>query len=202
MTHAVPEGDILVHSGDLTNVGEMREIIEVGNWFRELSTRFQFIVYCAGNHYWMFQRNRSMALELMNLDPEKVIYLEDSATTVMGLKVYGSPVQPTFFDWAFNVDRGPAIKRYWDLIPEDLDVLITHGPPMGIGDQSVPWIGSKHLGCEELMAAVERTKPKIHAFGHIHGGRGQTKYENTLFLNAAICNEAYSPVNPPIVIEV
>lgn len=205
----IPEGDLLIHAGDFTNVGRMNEIASVGIWLRNLGKRFPLgVVVVAGNHDWMFQKNQMMARQLLNNGliggdrTSEIIYLEDSLVTVKGLKIYGSPWQPTFFDWAFNLDRGEAIKHKWDLIPEGLDILITHGPPMGIHDQSAPHLGSEHLGCEELLAAVERTKPKIHVFGHIHGGYGKTQYVNTLFINAAICDEQYSPRNAPIVVEI
>ena len=146
-----------------------------------------------------------MALQLLNNgiigDAEgRIMYLEDSGVEIKGLKIYGSPHQPTFFDWAFNVRRG-KLKQYWDRIPEGLDILITHGPPKGILDQSEPHLGSEHLGCDELMAAVERVKPKLHVFGHIHGGYGKVGYVNTTFINASICDEQYRPTNQPWVIE-
>lgn len=201
---AVPDGDILVHAGDATMRGQMNEITAFGAWFRGLPHKHK--IFVPGNHDWMFQRNRTMALSLLNNglignERKPVLYLEDSGITVEGLKIYGSPWQPTFFDWAFNLDRGAAIKHKWDLIPEGLDVLVTHGPPMGIHDQAEPHLGSEHIGCEELLAAVERVKPKIHVFGHIHGGYGKTQYVNTLFVNASTCTEQYKPLNEPIVIE-
>ena len=205
MLHPVPDGDILLHCGDGTNVGRMNEIAAFGVWFRSFPHKYK--IFIAGNHDWMFEKNRFTAVQLLNQGlignerkPE-IIYLEDSGTTIEGLKIYGSPWQPRFFDWAFNLDRGEAIKKKWDLIPDGLDILITHGPPMGIQDQVTPHLGSDHLGCEELMKAVERTKPKVHIFGHIHGGYGKVQYPNTLFANAAICTESYKPINEPIVID-
>lgn len=202
----LPEGDLLVHAGDLTSLGRMSEIAAAGAWLRHAGEKFPLgVVVVAGNHDWMFQRNRTMALQLLNNGilgdgAGKIVYLEDSGVEVGGLKIYGSPHQPTFFDWAFNLDP-EEIKRRWDMIPEGLDILITHGPPRGILDQSAPHLGSEHLGCPELMKAVERTKPKVSVFGHIHGGHGQMKYVNTHFINASICDESYKPRNPPIVVE-
>lgn len=206
MTHPIPDGDILIHAGDGTNVGRMNEVAAFGVWFRSLPHAHK--IFVAGNHDWMFEKNRSMAVQLLNQgilnlfsDKPEIIYLEDSGVTIEGLKIYGSPWQPTFLDWAFNLDRGEAIREKWDLIPEGLDILITHGPPMGIHDQTAPHLGSEHIGCEELMKAVERAKPKVHVFGHIHGGYGKTQYPNTLFVNAAICDEAYKPWREPVVID-
>jgi Icc-related predicted phosphoesterase len=90
--------------------------------------------------------------------------------------------------------RGSSSLRYWNLIPENLDVLITHGPPFGILDQTAP--GEAHLGCEELRDAVERKKPRVHLFGHIHGGAGTFENEATRFVNAAYLNERYKPFDP------
>ena len=205
MTHPVPDGDILIHAGDGTNVGRMNEIAAFGVWLRSFPHKHK--IFIAGNHDWMFEKNPTVAVQLLNQgilglnNKSGIVYLQDNITEIEGLKIYGSPWQPAFFNWAFNLDRGEAIKRKWDMIPEGLDILITHGPPMGIQDQITAHLGSEHLGCEELMKAVERAKPKIHVFGHIHGGYGKVQYPNTLFANAAICTEAYKPINEPIVID-
>jgi predicted phosphodiesterase len=205
MSAPIPDGDILIHAGDGTNVGRMNEIAATGVWLRSLPHKHK--IFIAGNHDWMFEKNRAMAVQLLNQGltgdtlNSKIVYLEDSAVEIEGLKIYGSPWQPRFLDWAFNLDRGETIKQKWDLIPEGLDILITHGPPMGILDQVSPVLGTDHLGCEELIKAVERAKPKVHVFGHIHGGYGKVQYPNTLFVNAAICDEAYKPWREPVVID-
>src|SRR5271170_4080000 len=179
MLAPVPDGDILIHAGDATMMGRMNEIAAAGVWMRNLPHKHK--IFVAGNHDWMFEKNPTLAVDLFNqgilglTDKPGSTYLQDSEVTVEGLRIYGSPWQPRFYDWAFNLDRGAAIKAKWDLIPEGLDVLITHGPPMGIHDQITPHLGSNHLGCEELMTAVERVKPKIHVYGHIHGGYGKTQ---------------------------
>jgi Icc-related predicted phosphoesterase len=150
----------------------------------------------AGNHDFSFEKQ----IIKDSFDYGRVIYLEDSGTEIEGLKIYGSPVQPWFCDWAFNVHRGAAIKKYWDKIPEGLDILITHGPPNIILDQSI--LGrSDHLGCEDLLANLAITKPKIHVFGHIHGSYGRWDSANTKYINASVVNEAYQVVNEPQVIE-
>jgi Icc-related predicted phosphoesterase len=84
--------------------------------------------------------------------------------------------------------------RYWDLIPDSLDVLITHGPPFGILDQTAP--GEMHLGCKELLMAVEMKRPRVHLFGHIHGGAGTFESKATRFVNAAYLDERYRPMEP------
>lgn len=86
--------------------------------------------------------------------------------TVEGLRIYGSPWQPEYGNWAFNLDRGAPLKAKWDLIPEGVDILITHGPPKGFGGQT----REGDVGCDDLLEAVNRVKPLIHVFGHIHEG--------------------------------
>ena len=123
-----------------------------------------------------------------------VTYLQDEATTIMGLKFYGSPWQPRFFDWAFNADRGKPLADIWAKIPEDTDVLVTHGPPFGILDQT--WRGEK-VGCQDLLARVRIIRPRFHLFGHIHEGYGAFQNESTVFLNGSICDLNYNLGNLP-----
>ena len=128
------------------------------------------------------------------------IYLENSRMELLGLKIWGSPVQPEFNNWSFNVARGTAIRRYWEMIPADTDVLVTHGPPFGVLDQVNP--STAHLGCEELAKVIEEIKPRLHLFGHIHGGHGSSASNGTQFVNASVVNEAYRLVYEPQVVEI
>jgi Icc-related predicted phosphoesterase len=95
----------------------------------------------------------------------------------------------------FNRARGMEIKRHWDLIPIDTDVLITHGPPMGIRDLCA---NGERVGCEDLLQAIISIKPRIHAFGHIHEGQGTTRVDKTIFVNACCLDERYNPAHDPI----
>jgi Icc-related predicted phosphoesterase len=130
----------------------------------------------------------------------KIIYLQDRAIELNGVKFYGSPWQPEFCNWAFNLSRDTGeLGDKWAMIPEDTDVLITHGPPMGILDKCDH---GKRVGCEELFNEVtHRVKPKIHVFGHIHEEYGTHKTDDTLFVNASTCTVMYEPTNPPIVVD-
>ena len=130
--------------------------------------------------------------------PEGVHYLNDSGLELEGLSFWGSPITPTFFNWAFNRDRGEPIRRHWDLIPEGVDILLTHGPPYGIRDLNFQGILT---GCEELNQKIWELRPKLHVFGHIHEAYGVTEVEGTQFVNAAIVDLANKPVNQPVVIE-
>lgn len=189
----VPDGDVLIHAGDATFKGDAHEIRAFRDWFGALPHEHK--VFVAGNHDWGFQMQRSAAVGLL---PAGCHYLEDSGVTIDGIKFWGSPWQPWFLSWAFNLPRGAALKKHWDMIPEGTDVLITHSPPYGVGD----WVErGENVGCEEMLKAVERIKPRLHVFGHIHGGYGEYEIGKTRFVNASICDESYQPVNKPIVVE-
>ena len=103
---SVPDGDVLVHSGDATITGTVAEIKNFNTWFSALPHRHK--VFIAGNHDWLFERENAAARELLS---DNITYLQDSAVEIEGLKFYGSPWQPRFFDWAFNLDRGPELAR-------------------------------------------------------------------------------------------
>ncbi len=125
----VPDGDILIHAGDATTVGTHEQIRRFSDWFASLPHPHK--VFVAGNHDWLFEKDNDSARSL--LDPA-IVYLQDSAIEIDGLKIYGSPWQPRFFDWAFNLNRGQEMAEKWAMIPDDIDILITHGPPNGILD--------------------------------------------------------------------
>ena len=207
----VPHGDLLIHAGDLSSSGTYREVAAAAQWLGSLPHRHKIAI--AGNHDLLFERQPTQAAALLR--SAGVIYLQDSGTNVDGLSIYGSPWQPEFMHWAFNVQRG-QLAKYWKQIPTGLDILITHGPPYGILDQRIPpgmrrfapwedeepFAGSDHVGDEELLAAVERVKPRVHVFGHIHSGYGVTQNQHTGFYNASLCDENYEPIHEPWVIDV
>ena len=195
---ALPPGDLLVHCGDLCRQGDLAELAEAAAWL--LAQPHPHKIVIAGNHDWAFVTDPAAARALL----PGVTYLQDAAATINGLRVYGSPWQPRFFDWAFNLDRGAPLKAKWDLIPADTDVLITHGPPQGIGD--LCYDGAK-VGCEELLAALGRVRPRVHVFGHIHEAYGTTELRHpdgrvTICVNASTCDLRYRAVNPPVVIDI
>jgi Icc-related predicted phosphoesterase len=196
----VPDGDILIHSGDATITGTVEEVKRFSRWFSGLPHRHR--VFVAGNHDWLFERDDQLARSLLGTS---ITYLRDSSAVIAGLKIYGSPWQPRFFDWAFNLNRGAEIAEKWKLIPNDIDVLITHGPPHGILDAiPKPW-GVENSGCENLRERVEAIaslgRLKLHAFGHIHCGYGTYDEFGIRFVNASTCDEQYEPTQPPIVID-
>lgn len=170
----IPDGDVFVHAGDFLQHGSLDELHSVVSWLRRLPHRHKIVI--AGNHDWCFAQNAAIAQQMLS---NVATYLEDSATTVEGVPIWGSPWQPEFFRWAFNLARGPALRERWDRIPVDLGVLITHGPPRGIGDL----VGGEHVGCDDLLEAVGRTRPALHLYGHIHEAGGLWREGQTVFAN-------------------
>jgi Icc-related predicted phosphoesterase len=189
----VPDGDLLIHAGDATLQGTVDEIIEFNAWFSALPHKHK--IFIAGNHDWLFQLQPAIARSLLD---KGVVYLQDSSTVVEGLNIYGSPWQPRFYDWAFNLNRGSEMAEKWELIPAQTDILITHGPPNRILDLTMQ---GDHAGCEELIKKVEEIRPRVHIFGHIHEGHGTLEKSGTRFVNASNCDEGYRLVNAPIVFD-
>lgn len=190
--YSVPDGDVLIHSGDLTFHGGVEELhIELD---RLNSFPHKHKILVSGNHDWGFQ-NQYHKVALF-LGP--ITYLENEGLIIDNLTFWGSPWQPAFCNWAFNLPRGGPLRRIWAKMPDKLDVLITHSPPGGILDL-VP--GAGHVGCMDLRERVDKVKPKLHIFGHIHCAYGQYKTKDTHFINASVCNEKYQPVNLPIVVD-
>ena len=193
----VPDGDMLIHCGDATGVGTLPEVGKFLNWFGELPHPHK--VFVAGNHDWLFQREPSLAKMLCR--DSGVTYLEDRGTVLGGLHLYGTPWQPHFMDWAFNADEMDLAERFQH-IPGGLDVLITHCPPYRIFDETNHDFKTHYIGSRDLARVVEQVKPKIHVFGHCHGGYGQKTMGGTLYINASSCDPKYRPVNPPIVVDI
>jgi predicted phosphodiesterase len=186
----VPEGDVFIHCGDFTMDGNLRDVQSFGAWVRTLPHAHKLVI--AGNHDFSFEREPQTARGRLGDGHDGLTYLQDSGITIGGLRFWGSPWQPWFYDWAFNLRRGPEIAAKWELIPERTDVLVTHGPPHAVLDL----VQGDHVGCADLSRRVELLRPRVHAFGHIHEGSGTLQRDGTMFVNAAICDHAYVPTNP------
>lgn len=207
-----PDGDILVLAGDVLRnfyspsarwsdaeqqVGALEDLCA---WVTDQMPHRK-VVLVAGNHDWVFQLEPKKAREVLAAHP-KVVYLEDAGAEVCGLRFWGSPWQPEFCGWAFNLPRdGKALTSAWAKVPAGLDVLVTHGPPFGILDSS-PEVGCHEVGDRLLLERVKVVKPRFHVFGHIHGGYGRKRVGETEFLNVAACDESYMPVQRPMVFDV
>jgi Icc-related predicted phosphoesterase len=199
----LPAGDILIIAGDVLRNYSGNPDTDAAFQLNDLraldaycaTLGFKHTLLIAGNHDWVFQIYNGASSSLKHIN-----YLQDSGFEIEGVKFYGSPHQPRFFDWAFNEPRGgKALAHYWNLIPDDTDVLITHGPPLGILDR--PFGKQVSAGCELLLQRVKAIRPRVHCFGHIHSSYGREQIDETLFLNASLCNELYKPVNAPHVVD-
>jgi Icc-related predicted phosphoesterase len=208
----LPEGDILCCSGDIMSSGYNEgEIIHFLKWINKQSFRYK--IFIAGNHDRVFEDKPLIANEIITkYAGEGVIYLQNTSIEIEGLTFYGTPHQPYFGGWAFNVPDFEKLINIYQQIPDNVDVLLTHCPPYGILDQSHRTYyhnpsGENHLGSielKEVLAAkqLSKTQPRVVAFGHIHGDGGkQLQIDDTLYINASLCDELYEPVNNIVSIE-
>lgn len=206
----LPDGDVLIHAGDWTGTGTQKQVISFIRWFASQPHKHKILI--AGNHevtldlpfyqnhwYNFHPRGSQPSGDIKGyvLREEGIHYLEDTEVVIDGVKFYGSPHQPSFGCWAFGVDRGLPIRTVWSSIPEDTDVLITHGPPYGYGDMLE--VGER-VGCKDLLGEITtRVKPKVHIYGHIHEGYGTYNLEGVKLINSAVCDHNYQVNNKPIV---
>jgi Icc-related predicted phosphoesterase len=200
ITQDLPGGDLLIHAGDISSMGYEHEIREFCKWYNSLDN-YTNKVFIAGNHDWGFQINTEKVKEILDFY-ENITYLEDNEVLVGEelVSVYGSPWQPEFYNWAFNLPRnGYELKEKWGNIPSNTDILITHGPAYGYVDKVIGRV--ENLGCELLTERIKEIKPKIHVCGHIHSGYGYTFDGDTHYINASVLNESYIYYNKPLTID-
>mmetsp|Transcript_104610 Transcript_104610/g.301631 ORF Transcript_104610/g.301631 Transcript_104610/m.301631 type:complete len:493 (-) Transcript_104610:1544-3022(-) len=223
-TH-LPRGDVLVHTGDFTNTGETHQVHDFCEWLVEQkhAKGFRHVVVIAGNHdvtlepaYYSnvgaerfhqfraagaFNSEQTRAI-LTGEFKDEISYLEDELLVVPngtpeGCRIWGSPWQPEFSDWAFNLERGPPMREVCAMIPDDVDVLLTHGPPLGRGDKCKG--GGHRAGCVDLLRTIQkRVKPRVHVFGHVHEGAGVTHDGHTAFVNASTMTFQYRATNSSV----
>ena len=182
----VPEGDMLIFAGD----GDWRTTASLNpflDWLEAQPHKYKIMI--SGNHDFLFQEAGEAKRHSLkeNIASRNIIYLQDSGAEVGGFNIWGSPYTPSFNDWAFNKDRGNRIMKVWDKIPDDTDILITHGPPM----YTLDLCGGDAIGCYDLAKAIDRVNPKLHVFGHIHSQQGIIEKDGTIFVNASVVDEYY-----------
>lgn len=190
----IPDADVIIHSGDV-DVRTLSEFMRFATWYSTLNHPYKILV--AGNHDFFIEKASDLVKSICQ--EMGIIYLENTQVIINGIKIYGSPIVPEFYNWAFMKKRGDEIARIWDKIPHGLDILITHGPPMGIMDIGY---GEVHGGCEDLLARVKEIKPKYHLFGHFHKGYGTITQDGITFINSAIVNDDYNIVREPHIFEI
>ena len=182
----LPGGDLLIFAGDFMSSGYSKtEVINFLGWLDEQP--YDFIVFIAGNHdRWVENFNEDFRGLLTGY--KNIEYLQDEWIIIDGVKIYGTPWQPWFHNWAFNLQRGEALQKKWDMIPEDADILITHSPPFRILDKCED---GYRAGCENLLNRLNVVKPKINVFGHIHEACGHVYQDGTHFFNASVLDARY-----------
>lgn len=223
----LPKADILLIAGDICPKHDhsptFQQLWLSGNfnpWMREVQKNIPNIVFIAGNHDFFFEKydHAASGASWNNRDyPMKGFtgryYLQDSGITINGLKIWGTPWQRRFYDWAFNLDE-PQLAEKWSLIPSDADIIMCHGPAFGYGDAvSAPQKDDtkwpyENVGSPSMLKRIDEIQPKLYVCGHIHSGYGviyrrhgsQKRNEDTIMVNASYVNERYVPTNKPILI--
>jgi len=199
----VPECNILIHAGDATNWGSEEEIRKFARWFAAQPAEHK--IFVPGNHELFFYRGLPASELWFTEECPEGILLIDSGVCIDGINIWGSPWTPKFGDWGFMRNRLSDIKYYWDAIPDETDILITHGPPLYILDELFMPYGRKRgqVGCEMLWDRVNALPNlKYHIFGHIHDQYGMKSNGRTQFFNVAACANMNVFKNQPMVIEV
>lgn len=193
--------DVMLHAGDLSITGETSVIRDFFEWYNQLP--YTYKIFIAGNHDLTFQEEPGLIRDMLKQYPN-IIYLEDNTVEVGGLKIYGSPYTVWYGNWAF-MEADHMLGARWQNIPDDVDILITHGPAYGVLDKAMR---GNLCGSQTLMSriiALERNKLKLHLCGHIHEAYGYKKTDEcnkTLFINASCVNYEFEPVNPVQVIHI
>ena len=198
----LPGGDLLICAGDIMNSGyNPVDALDFCKWFDSLE-QYSAKVFIAGNHDRLFENDPEEAKSIYS-SYKNIDYLQDERLDLWDeddqqISIYGSPWQPEFYNWAFNLPKGGVeLERKWAAIPKDVDILITHGPAQGHLDTSGPPYNEPNLGCALLRFKLDEQPPKIHVYGHIHGGFGYKFHNGTHYFNASVLNENYEMKNIP-----
>lgn len=192
----IPECDVLIHSGDWSGYGTLEDAQKFMAWFSRQPAKYR--VFIAGNHDKAAQHSTSMfRAELAKY--ENIFYLQDEAIDLNGkLIIYGTPWTPTFGRWSFMLDRESNRMRHMlERIPNDIDVLVCHGPLFGVLDKTD---AGDLAGNEEMNDYVEKIKPRLFLCGHIHEAYGEAQFKDTKCYNGAVLDERYQIKNKPHVI--
>ena len=203
----IPKCDILISAGDYSHRGEKHMVQDFHRWLNKQDATH--IVSVQGNHELWVEKNFELAKKTAQKECPRVHFKAEGLINIDQIKLYCVSHTPYFHDWAYN--RGetpeealyynvPYIGQHFDAIPNDINVLITHGPPLGILDE-VKGREGRHLGSQKLLEAVKRVKPDLHFFGHIHTGHGEKHEDGTSFYNVAICDERNYPSQPVRVVD-
>ena len=183
----LPDGEMIIHAGDISLHGSLTEIQDFLEWFSSLPYRYK--IFVAGNHDFALEKTKHLVKM-----PKNVIYLENQVVTIENFTIWGSPVTPPFYNWAFMWSLEKR-RQLYKQIPDNCDIIISHGPSFGKVDKVR--IG-QNVGCPLLRTRVEEIKPKLFICGHIHEAYGSSTENNITYVNASILNLEYEPINLPI----
>ena len=191
-------GDCIMHSGDISGRGSRREVEDFLEWYNELPYTHKILI--AGNHDFFFEQAPEYEIEALLAKYSNITYLNDSGVEIDGIKIWGSPVQPWFHNWAFN-RKGDDIVKHWDMIPLDTHILLTHGPIYGYLDRTIE---GELTGCPYLLDKLkELTNLKLFQCGHIHEANGSFQFaDGPLLINASVLNRSYNMANVPFELEI
>jgi Icc-related predicted phosphoesterase len=208
----IEESDILIISGDIcpdkppysdTYVGSLTAMLYQSDWLKTIFKEWldkqpvKEVVAVFGNHDFIGDRRPDLVPKL------KWHLLENETKEILGLKIFGSPYQPFFYDWAYNAPEGKEGEIFLDnifsKIEDNTDIVICHGPPFSHGDLTVR---GENVGSKALLTHIDRVKPKLVVCGHIHSGYGKYNIGETTIFNASVLDEKYKLVNKPIYFEI
>jgi Icc-related predicted phosphoesterase len=220
----LPGGDLLIHSGDISSLGRETEVKRFVKWFNDIDN-YTNKVFIAGNHDMTFDREQLLRDKLAHFEGRteydtecaegkpawleellgihlrpNVFYLENNFIEIDQIKIWGSPITPSFgYGWAFNKDRGYDINQIWNRIPNDTDIVITHGPIHSYCDRTDR--GGLNVGCEQLYHRLNEVKPQLHFSGHIHEAYGYRQTNWGYAFNGCNCDLSYLVNNKPMTFE-
>jgi len=199
----IPPCDLLLIAGDVSyapkgNLDRKRDFL-VGpfkDWLEQVPARE--VVFVAGNHDQSIERDGCAPDEL------RCHYLQDSGIELFGLKIWGTPWQPWFQDWAFNAprrDRETFLASKFDAIPAGTDIIVGHGPPYGYGDLAHRPGGATHVGSTAMTHTLRRVQPRLMVCGHIHLAYDRYSFGTTEVINASLVDDDYQLANPPVQVD-
>ena len=200
----IPDGDVLIHSGDITFNGKLEYFAKFNDWLGTLPHKHKIVV--PGNHDIDAGNENYAIVEALMVQCH---WLVNQAVTIDGIKFYGVPQTPSFFpeNWVFNVDRGSLLEmNIWNEVPDDTDVVISHGPPRGYGDSCPDYVlphRMVNVGCDYQLERLKQIRPKLNVCGHIHDAYGVYLTDfGTVVANASSCTRGYKPKNLPLVFNI
>ena len=220
----LPGGDLLIHSGDISSLGRKSEVERFVKWFNDIDN-YTNKIFIAGNHDMTFDREQLLRDKLAHFEGKteydtecaegkpawleellgihlrpNVFYLENNFVILDDVKIWGSPITPSFgYGWAFNKDRGYDINQIWNRIPNDTDIVITHGPIYGYCDRTNR--EGLNVGCDQLYHRLNEVRPQLHFSGHIHEAYGYRHTDWGYAFNGCNCDLSYLVNNKPMTFE-